>query len=211
MVKNITEAFEEKLQTAIQEIESESHIEIVPVISEKASNYYAWSLVFGLVTSFALLLAVKFFFWNFWHSLSFVYDLPVFVLVGYLFAYLLRKSPFFRLMVPRNLQRQRVVTQAQACFATERVFETSHRLGILICVFEFEQMVLVFADKGFEGIVENDFWRKLGVTLAKNFDAKNPGEEFIEALLEIKEKVLPLFPSVNEGHKNELPDHLRKK
>lgn len=211
MVNKITETFEKKLQVAIDEIESQSHIEIVPVISKRASNYYAWSLVFGLITSFTLFLIVKFFFWDLWHSLSFIYDLPVFVLLGYLFAYLLRKSPFFRLMVPRNLQRQRVVTQSEAYFATERVFETSHRLGILICVFEFEQMVLVFADKGFDGIVENKYWKSLGITLAKNFDAKNPGEEFIEALLEIKEKILPLFPSVKEGHKNELPDHLRKK
>ena len=45
----------------------------------------------------------------------------------------------FRLIVPRNLQRQRVLTQAQAYFATEKVFETKHRLGILICIFEFEK------------------------------------------------------------------------
>ena len=211
MVNKITETFEKKLQVAIDEIESQSHIEIVPVISKRASNYYAWSLVFGLVTSFTLLLVVKFFFWNFWHSLSFAYDLPLYVLFGYLFAYLLRKSSFFRLLVPRNLQRQRVLTQAEACFVTEKVFETKHRLGILICVFEFEQMVLVFADKGYEGIVQSDYWRNLGVTLAKNFDAHNPGEEFIESLLEIKNKVLPHFNSVEEAHTNELSDHLRKK
>jgi uncharacterized membrane protein len=103
------------------------------------------------------------------------------------------------------------LTQAEACFATEKVFETKHRLGILICVFEFEQMVLVFADKGYEGIVQSDYWRNLGVTLAKNFDAHNPGEEFIEALLEIKNKILPHFDSVEDAHTNEIPDHLRKK
>ncbi len=211
MVNKITETFEKKLQAAIEEIESQSHIEIVPVISKKASNYYAWSLVFGLVMSFTLLLIAKFFYWNFWHSLSFVYDLPVFVVFGYFFAYLLRQSSFFRLVVPKNLQRQRVLTQSEACFATERVFETKHRLGILICVFEFEQMVLVFADRGYDGIVESNFWRDLGVTLAKNFDSKNPGEEFIEALFEIKNKVLPHFNSVKDAHTNELPDHLRKK
>jgi uncharacterized membrane protein len=54
-------------------------------------------------------------------------------------------------------------------------------------------MVLVFADKGFEGIIENNFWKNLGVTLAQNFDAKNPGGEFIEALLEIKEKSCLIF------------------
>ena len=211
MVNKTTEIFEKKLQVAIEEIESQSHIEIVPVITQRASNYYAWSLVFGLVTSFVILLFAKFFFWNLWHSLSFVYDLPVFVLLGYLLAYLIRQSPLFRFLVPRNLQRQRTVTQSEAYFATERVFETKHRLGILICVFEFEQTVLVFADKGFEGIVESDFWRKLGVTLAKNFDAKNPGEEFIEALFEIKSKILPHFDSVKDAHTNELPDNLRKK
>lgn len=211
MVNKITETFEKKLQVAIDEIESQSHIEIVPVIAKRASNYYAWSLVFGLVTSFTLLLGVKFFFWNFWHSLSFVYDLPIYVLLGYLFAYLLRRSSLFRLVVPRNLKRQRVLTQAEACFVTEKVYETKHRLGILICVFEFEQMVMVFADKGYEGIVESNFWRDLGVTLANNFDAHNPGEEFIEALFEIKNKVLPHFNSVKDAHTNELPDHLRKK
>ena len=60
MVKNITDAFEEKLQAAIQEIESQSHIEIVPVISEKASNYYAWSLVFGLWSLVFVLWSVVF-------------------------------------------------------------------------------------------------------------------------------------------------------
>jgi uncharacterized membrane protein len=211
MVNKITETFEKKLQVAIDEIESQSHIEIVPVISKRASNYYAWSLVFGLITSFTLLLIVKFFFWNFWHSLSFVYDLPVFILLGYFFAYLIRQSPLFRFLVPRNLQQQRVITQSEAYFATERVFDTKNRLGILICVFEFEQMALVFADKGFDGIVENDFWKNLGGTLAKNFDTQNPGEEFIEALFEIKNKVLPHFNSVEDAHVSELPDHLRKK
>lgn len=202
--------FEKLLGERIQKIEGKSSLEIVPVIVKKASSYFAWSLVHGLVLSYLIT-----------DSLSYTkFQIPnfsiagpiVFVLLGLLIGFTIRHLKIFRFLIPNKTKQERALTMLHALFANEGVFETKKRLGILVVVFEFEKIVLVMADKGFNSTVEPKFWNELGIKLASDFNSKNPGNEFFEALDSIEKEIVPKIKvPENSVHENELSDHLRKR
>lgn len=206
---NITLDFETKLKAQIERIEAASALEIVPVIVQRASTYASSFLVSGLLLSYlpARLIANRL---PVWGVTTYLIDLVVWFLLGVVFALSLGKAKIFARLIPQSLKRESTLQMAESLFLREGVIETKLRLGILIAVFEFEKSVIVLADKGFNGVVPSEYWKKLGVTLAQDFNRKRPGDEFFEALTEIEQQVAPKFKH-DPNDTNELADDLRKR
>ncbi len=206
---DITTEFEAKLKSYIEEVESKSPIEIVPVVIKKSASYTQSSIIWGMVLSYIPVLLYSHYI-PFWGSMTLSLDCFLWLSLSFLIAFILRRAPFFNKLLPRSLMHKRCMQMAESLFLSEGVFETHQRLGILITVFEFEKTVLVLADKGFNEHIAKDYWPKLGATLAKDFNRAKVGDEFFEALKEIQRDIAPHFKITGENP-NELSDELRKK
>ena len=116
-------------------------------------------------------------------------------------------SPFARLFVDR-IRREVEVTQfAQALFFDRGLERTRGRVGILLLVSLFERKVVILADAGFDGRIDNHDWefltRRVSLLLRHGTTviAMRAGLEAMEAMLLERGFAGP-------GSINELPDAL---
>jgi putative membrane protein len=199
----ITDAFKQRLQERIADLERETSVEFVPVFLDRSADYrsvsaglllLACGLAYGL-THFAL-------------GLPYGAQLAVFAAValgGYL---LLDRTEVWSRCVPASVRHAAVEDAAYRHFLSEEVFATRARSGVLILVSAFEQAVFVLADKGLQAAVPAETWAELGADLARDFDRHQPGESFFKALDELTKRLKSQFPPCSDNP-NELGDHLR--
>ncbi len=204
------EDFSPALQKAIEEIESQSSIELVPVHFLRAESYSEWGLGWATLVSALLYEIIWINIGEAWLSWAIYLKALSFILIFLGLYFVLRKSNFLSFLIPKRTLMEACSTQASLTFLGEGVFETRDRSGILICVFEFEKKVLVLADKGFRELVKDEYWITLAQKLAKDFDRNKVGDEFFEALGYLKKEIAPHFPKRLDD-KNELSDNLIKK
>jgi len=200
----VNQDFREALEKRVGSLEQKTSIEFVPVIVRRSSSYAAWRMLFA--TLFTLAGA----------SLLIGFEQPVTIYVelgglcfSLLFFYVLFSwDALLRLCIPSSVLHEEVEEGALRAFLHEEVFATRQRTGLLIFVSIFERGVFVLADKGFREKVDGAHWSQMAAKLARDFNRRNPGETFLEAISELTAKVEKDFPA-SANNPNELPNGLR--
>ena len=190
MKKTIDELFPESDRQAIRrtvaEVEERTAGEIVPVVTPACDDYEgaAWKgaalgALGAVAASWTLHTVVGI--WGI--SLTFWSLLPAFTgaAVGYLSPTV---SRFRRWLITEETIEARVRAGAEAAFLENEVFATRDRTGILIFLALFERRVVVLADSGITGTVDQSAWEGLVERLVAAIREGRPAEGLEEAVRE---------------------------
>jgi putative membrane protein len=200
-----TSEFKVRLEEQISTLERETSVEFVPVFLESSSDYTGTRCFTAALAAVAALAALR----GFELNLNQWLESLVLFAVGLPFFFLIHRVPGFARCIPGPFKRKAVETAAREIFIEEEVFATRERSGVLILVSLFEHAVYVLADKGVQAKAAPEAWAQLGTLLADDFDHKQPGASFFQALSALTEKLKGDFPPSPENP-NELSDHLRR-
>lgn len=192
----------DSLERAVEDLESQSSVEVVVSFQSQCCNYrdvdLAWGLLFGLLT-----LGYKI-----WSPHPFDPDwvLPNVVLVG-LLGYLLSRHLWNvrRLLVSGKRLEAAAWRAARAKFLELGINQTREHTGLLLFVARFERRLILVPDSGLQRQLSPAFWEEV--------DRSNGRADSDEALLQ---SVVPLlnklkgplqrqFPK-REDDVNELPN-----
>ncbi len=166
--KRFSEEDLQRIKAAVKHAEENISGEIVPVFVERSGDYsianYKGSLI-GAALAFIFMIILDRYILD--DAVNTLYYDPVFILFVVIFGGVLGAAvPHFLEIVKRFLISQRyldVVThqRAETVFLEEEVFNTRQRTGIMIFVSFFEHEVIVMADRGISGVVEQKHWDKI--------------------------------------------------
>lgn len=200
-------SYQEELDTAIQELELKSSVELVTVIYPECDNYRDIELWGGIFLAF-LALVIKFMVPAIIHIYA--------ILFGTLLAFslgigLIKWFPNlkYRLINKKRMRRQAEI-MARAIFQKAHIHRTSHHTGVLLFISTFERQAVLLWDIGVDVALTIDELDKLQFQFKEIFNTPNPPQ----ALLAKIRSSIPIF----EGHLpvqpndiNELPNHLHVK
>lgn len=201
----LTNEFKERIEAKIREYEKLCEVEFVPVIVGRSGDYsgFRWGVTLFSFTGALLWI---------WLMPRPVYStfelelLSIALFTGFV-GLLLGWAPVLRALLPKAYKRAAVEQGAALSFLREEVFATRRRTGVLIYVSLFERSAYLLADKGLTAKVPANDWAAFGARLAADFDHRNPGVTFLQALDELIEKLKVEFPPIED--RNELSDNVR--
>ena len=112
---DITKEFEAKLKSYIEDIESKSPIEIVPIIVKKSASYTQSSIIWGMVLSYIPVLLYSHYI-PVWGTMTLSMDCFLWLTLSFLIAFVLRRAPFFNKLLPQSLMQKRCMQMAESRF-----------------------------------------------------------------------------------------------
>jgi len=201
----ISEEISKLIEAKVSQCEALSSIEYVPVIVDRSAHYRFFRIILaaGCFLIAQMLCYSLFPTWKLW-----LFTVVPLALAGGVYS-LLSVDQLLAALLPQRFMQEEVEEMARVKFLQHEVFATEKRNGILILISKLERAVFVFADKGFDGKIASDYWIEVGTRLAQDFDAKFPGDSFLNALQELSVRLSNNFPP-EARNPNELPDHLRR-
>lgn len=199
----ITDSDKQRIAEAIRRAEARTSGELVTVIAREADDYYYIPTLWAALTALALpalvtLLALQ-------HTLLDSYGAQVTL---FILATLLFRIPALKYrVVPSAIRRQRAARLAREQFLMQNLHHTAGRTGIMLFVSVAERYVEIIADKGINDAVEPDAWEQVVAAFVARVKAGRISDGFVEAIETCGEYLARHFP-LEEGDRNELPDHL---
>lgn len=191
----------------IQEVESKTSAEIVPIIVRQSASYgHVFPLVFfGLgfgVLSIVIFLGIAF---DIEHAgfipLIILFALMLISLALSTFAHVKRFTTYES---DRLLQVER---RAMNEFYASKIHKTHGATGILIFISVVERMAVILADHNISQKVKPQTWIHIHEQLVQHLKQKKIGEGFKLAIEACGEIVIPSFPRLTSDQ-NELHDNL---
>ena len=197
-------AYQNKLDAAIQELESKSSVEFVVVIYPESNRYRDAELVGGIFLAFSILIL----------GFMLPHEIHIYaILFGTLLGFSLgigmvsKIKSLKRFLLNNKRMRRYSEIMARAIFQKAHIHRTSHHTGVLLFISAFEHQAVLLWDIGVDVELTIDELDKLQFQFSEIFDVENPPE----ALLTKIKGSIPIF----EGHLpvqpndiNELPNHL---
>ncbi len=203
-MSNLTNEFKNKIEAKISQIEGKSELEIVPVIVERSSDYYAWrfnlSVMAGIICLYALYLSSP----TSIHASHWFFSIAASIATWLL----LHWKRLLIMLTPRRVFLEAVQDEAAQWFLQEEVFNTKNRTGLLIFISEMESSAFILADKGLLRVIPDSRWALLGQQLANDFSQLSAGESFLRTLDEIEVELSTHFPA-SASNQNEISDKVR--
>lgn len=198
----LTRNEQDRLVKCVQDVESRTAGEIVPVIASTSSDYpraaHLGGLFLGIVAALVLTLALGRS--DMWVFLALF--LPFYVLVSrLLLLYPRLRRPF----ITRAEMREEVEQAAVAAFHANDLHRTRDMTGILIYVSVYERMVQVLADKGIDRKVNPEVWREVVDIVTAGIRSGSPGRSLCRGVERCGELITRHFP-IKPDDTNELPD-----
>ena len=155
---NFSEADRQRVAQAIQEAESKTSAEIVPVIARSSGRYDRPEDIVGLWFGLLGIVLVWFFYPDArvksgsWDSPEPVWELILLVCVtigGFIVGAVLatRVGWLRRLFTPAKQMREEVYGRARQVFFDNRVYRTAGGSGVLLYISLYERMAAVIADQ----------------------------------------------------------------
>lgn len=194
-----------QIKDRVDQVESKTSVEIVPVMAAQSSDYYYYrfDIVFGVVTA------------TFFALMYFLPDHPFFAILGIaivagaLSKVIVSWPPILQRILPNHIKQHEVQEAAHRFFLKEEVFATRHRNGVLIFISELERSVFILADKGFkEKQIPEKYWSELAQRLAQDLSKLGAAKTFLEALDSLADELVSVFPKV-EGESSQLSSEVR--
>lgn len=201
---NPVDVFKQKFENAVATLESNSSVEVVPVVVKCSSTYTAQRLLVAFAVSFVTL-ALFSYRGDLWMSRQ--WEVVISLGLGVAVYGLTYLSFLFRWLMPSDVLDEECAEAASLSFLSNEVFATKARTGILVHVSLLERRVTVLADKAFASWKAEE-WQKLGSSLAQDFKQGRPGDRFFEILLSYQDRFAKEFPR-NTNDVNELLDGVR--
>ena len=152
------------IQAAVQQAESFSDGEIVPVLARQSSFYETafWRSGFLLASLAGLILTVLYLTTDYLLLLPPYLWLLLVLAAGLLGALLAQLVPSWkRLFISKAMQEARVLDQAKDMFYDHGISFTEQRTGILIYISFFEHQAVILADVGIDELVPLSSWKEI--------------------------------------------------
>ena len=202
MKKFISKETQEKIASAIQDVERKTDAEIVTVVAQSADSYYY------IPTMWAALLALLV------PAVEYLFVLEQDILHNYFLQILIFMTGvlFFRIpfimyrLIPSYVKEQRARSLAYEQFLMQNLHATKERTGVLIFVSVAERYVRVIADKGINDKVDEQVWQNAVDALTKHIKDNDVEGGFLEAVHLCSIPLIEHFPATDT--KNELPNRL---
>lgn len=199
----IADSDKQRIAEAIRQAEARTSGELITVIAREADDYYYIPTLWAALTALALpafvtVLALQ-------HTLldSYGAQVTLFLLAGLLF-----RIPALKYrVVPGAVKRQRAARLAREQFLMQNLHHTEGRTGIMLFVSVAERYVEIIADKGINDVVEAGTWEQVVAAFVARVKQGRIADGFVDAIEACGEQLARHFP-IQEGDRNELPDHL---
>ena len=175
----------DQIKQAVQQAETYSGGEIVPVLARQSSFYeialWRAGFLFASVTSIILTLLYLFTDALLWMP-PYLWLLVVMV-AGLLGAILVILFPAFkRSLLSREMLKARVLDQAKNMFYDHQVTLTAQRTGVLLFISFFEHQVVILADVGIDELVVPQTWQTITDQLTTGLQQGKRVESINEAI-----------------------------
>lgn len=199
-----SDAYNDQLDRAIQELEARSSVELVTVIYPESDDYRDGELWGGIILA-AL-----------WIFVTFMIDIEIhmyIILFGTLLNFsigvgIMKGFPSLKYMLTnKKHMRRECEIMARAVFQKAHLHRTSHHTAVLAFVSIFEKRVILLWDLGVDMALNIEELDALAVAFDRIFEGVDPPT----ALLKVIEESIPLFEAhlpVRPNDINELPNHL---
>lgn len=203
-MKRFNEDFKTKLYNIIEEIESESHVEIVSIIKAESGKYrdisVAWASII-MILSFSFMM-----FAPFEYNVYLIYFVSLFIfLVTYFSVELIHPLKF--ILIKKSRKKRQVEIMARAHFQKGGIRFTNTQIGTLLYVSLFEKQVYIIKDRGAETAIPEEENIKMQNEFDKIFEDSDVSNNFMETLRNTKTIFKEYIPQV-ENDINELPDNM---
>lgn len=197
-----------RVRLAVEEAESKTSGEIVPLVVA-ASGDYSWVgpvlALFGVILGLG---AVEYDRWMHSFPLT-VQEAMTVVAAGAAFGFALSLFPGIRRRVVGEERIEAAVRQrANAEFIENGLCETKGRTGVLIYISLFEHRVRVMGDRGIHAKVKDGYWAEICAELAAFIRRKRLVDGIVQAIGRVGNELATHFPR-GANDVNELPDRLR--
>ena len=195
-----------KIEAAVEQAETMTSGEIVPIIYDKCSNT---SFVFPFTFMFLFLVWHNFQDWyfpvNFWEgNLFFQLGLPP-LMCGAISLFLSRISCLQRLLIPQHRKEKNVRERAELEFYRSGVPQTKGRTGILIFVSLMERWSIILADEAISSKLPAETWREILNILNSQMSSKDLSRGIVPAIEKCGQILSTHFPRESQDV-NELPN-----
>lgn len=208
------------INQSVEEAESNTSGEIVPVVATASGRYDRAEDLFGLLFAMTLLVICWVFFqkirpiegdWTSGQTLT-LGLIPILFIVGggfVLGAVLATYFPFLRLpFITAQEMREEVERRAAEAFHHFRVRKTTASTGILIYVSLYERMVRVLGDDAINEKLEQKDWDEVCRLIVEGIRSKRAADGLRHAILKCGELLSSHFP-IQPDDVNELSNELR--
>lgn len=185
------------IERTVQDAEARTASQIVVVVAERSSRYFAHRAVaaFSVVVALALLVYLLF------PVVSPGLILTGEVLLAPLLWLLFGARPLLLALVPDDFEQAEVEARAKVAFVDHRVFDTEGHAGVLLYLSLFEHRVEVLADTG----VPPRLVQRSAATVVDGMRAGRPAAAVCAAVEELGDELSRLFPTNGESRRR-LPD-----
>ncbi len=201
----------QRIEKAVQNLESKTSGEMVPYIVPDSDNYVEGTLY--TIISFLIIGVVMIM------GASLVWLLPagitiieiliflvVMMFLGFLMSFVF---PSIRIqMVSNNTVERRVMQRAETAFLQREIFNTGKRIGILLFISELERKVIILADSGISKLVPGEDWQKIVDDLINHIKNKETATGIVNAIDQCTELLVKNGIENDESAGNQLPDGL---
>ncbi|BCS88961.1 TPM domain-containing protein [Pseudodesulfovibrio sediminis] len=198
----LTQEEQDAIVACVQEAESRTSGEIVPMIASSSYEYPRASMVggmlFGLVTAIGgSMLLEREDMWVF---------IPLFLGCYFLFSYLFEAIPVLkRPFISKHEMREEVEEAAFTAFYQHGLHHTRDLTGILIYISVYERSVQVLADKGINDKVDPKVWEEVVAMVTAGIKAGKPADAICQGVTRCAELVVEHFP-IKHDDTDELPN-----
>ncbi|MEO5955639.1 MAG: TPM domain-containing protein [Nitrospiraceae bacterium] len=211
-MKPFTERESERIRRAVQQAESVTKGEIVPMIVPASALYREASYRTGFMLALlmlALLLTIEIYWlpWG-WHAGNAGWLLLAVVASYGLGQWIGRIPIVIRLVTSRERLAHKVTLRAEQAFYKHGLHNTKDRTGILIFVSLLERRVHVLADKGLNGRVPSGTWDGLVSGITDGIRMGQATDAICEAIEKCGILLGQVSPAGSGDNPNELPDTL---
>jgi putative membrane protein len=213
--KFFTDDEKARIEKAVNEAESKTSAEIVPVLATGSGRYDRSEDIIGLWFSVIFMVMAWLIFqcvetpetgdWSF--SVT-VFELPALIVsavIGFFAGALAGTYVGWlrRLFSPWKQMKSEVAARARSTFFDYRVHHTGGATGLLIYVSLFERMASIIADQNVIDKLGRETLDELCSTLTKNLKSGNAAKAFCDAIKNAGEKLKEPLPR-GDGDVNEL-------
>lgn len=203
-MKKFDQSFRDQLRTAVEEVESTSGVELVVTILPRSERKIWVNLALGIVLAFVVLAALMFLPKTFWYVGIFLETLLGFAL-GFFLPMLF--PGIYRLVLGRKALEEACQKEAQVLFHRANITHTEYRIGVLVCLFWEERMVVVLPDRGARDLVPPDEWPGVQASFMQARTQPDAHSEILKAVSALK-PFFEIYIPRSEFDVNELPDEL---
>ena len=203
-MKKFDTKFKKDLYQTIEDIESNSLVELVVMIKAQSGEYRDVSFYAGILTLF-----ITYTYLMFAPAVFEVYSIYFMTVSAFVIGYsVVEFIPYVkRLLVSKKRQNKQVEIYGRAIFQKGGIRHTKEKVGVLIYVSFFEQKVYILADRGAETAVPAEEWNKINTDFQNIFKKSDFDTELISNLKNCDSIFSKYIPS-QEDDVNELPNDL---